>query len=52
MVILYVLGFLARGISTFSMMLLKHNLLLEGECTSEWFKNGKNYSPYGSKQDF
>jgi hypothetical protein len=23
-----------------------------GECTVEWFKNGKNYNPYESKQDF
>jgi hypothetical protein len=26
--------------------------LLSNECIVEWFKNGKNYSPYESKQDF
>jgi hypothetical protein len=23
-----------------------------GECTVKWLKNGKNYNPYESKQDF
>jgi hypothetical protein len=30
---------------------LYENLLL-GECIVKWFKNGRNYNPYESKQDF
>ncbi len=30
---------------------LYENLLL-GECIIKWLKNGKNYNPYESKQDF